>query len=74
MTLLSKDGFDAAMTFKGTLDREVFEVYLRNFLAPTLKVGDIVIMDNSSVHTAKGVLQPIFDKGALVLFLPKYSA
>jgi len=73
ISTLGRDGFDATLTFKGTLNKEGFEVYLQNYLVPTLKFGDVVVMDNSSVHTAKGVLQSIFDKGAVVLFLPKYS-
>lgn len=70
---LCKDGINAPMTFKGTLDKEVFQPYIRDFLAPTLNHGDIVIMDNCSVHKVKDILNPIYEKGATVLFLPPYS-
>jgi len=73
ISTLCENGFEASMTFKGTLNKDLFKVYIKECLVPTLKSGDIVVMDNSSVHTAKGVLQPIYDKGAAVLFLPKYS-
>lgn len=73
ISTICKDGFEAPMTFKGTLNTAVFEVYIKDCLAPTLKNGDIVVMDNASVHKVKGVLQPIYDKGATVLFLPPYS-
>jgi transposase len=70
---LGRDGFSATFTFKGTLNKEGFEAYIQNYLVPTLQFGDVVVMDNSSVHTAKGVLQSLFDMGVKVLFLPKYS-
>jgi transposase len=73
ISTMDLNGFDATMVFEGTLNKILFAQYLKSFLAPTLSSGDIVVMDNSSVHTAKDVLQPIYDAGATVLFLPKYS-
>ena len=70
---LCKDGFNVPMTFKGTLNKDVFEPYIKHFLAPTLNPGDIVVMDNCSVHRAKDILNPIYERGATVLFLPPYS-
>lgn len=70
---LCEDGINAPMTFKGTLDKEVFSPYIKDFLAPTLNEGDIVVMDNYSVHKVKDILNPIYEKGATVLFLPPYS-
>ena len=70
---LCEDGINAPMTFKGTLDQDVFRPYINDFLAPTLNSGDIVIMDNYSVHTVKDILNPIYERGATVLFLPPYS-
>jgi transposase len=59
--------------FKGTLDGELFKTYVKEALSPTLKKGDIVIMDNLSCHKVKGALEPIYEKGAEVIFLPPYS-
>lgn len=73
ISTLCENGFEAPMTFEGTLNKDLFEIYIRDCLVPTLKSGDIVVMDNSSVHKARGVLQPIYDIGATVLFLPAYS-
>lgn len=73
ISVLGTEGFAAPMTYDGTMNKTLFSAYLKECLAPTLQTGDIVIMDNSSVHTAKGILQPIYDVGATVLFLPKYS-
>ena len=58
------------MTYRGALNAEVFKAYIERFLAPTLKPGDKVVMDNLSSHKVKGVLKPVFDAGATVLFLP----
>lgn len=66
-------GHTAPLIFKGTLNGEFFSAYIKQCLAPTLKEGDVVIMDNCSSHKVKGVLQPIFDMKASVLFLPPYS-
>jgi len=67
------DGTQTPFMFKGTLNGEVFTVYVKEVLAPTLKVGDIVILDNLPSHKVKGALEPIYQKGATVLFLPPYS-
>ena len=57
----------------GALNGTIFLEYIRNDLAPTLKQGDIVIMDNLRVHKVAGVRQAIEEKGAAVLYLPPYS-
>jgi len=70
---LGTDGINAPMTYNGTLNTEIFKPYIEHFLAPTLKPGDVVIMDNCSVHKVEGSLQPIYARGAEVMFLPPYS-
>jgi transposase len=70
---LGLDGICAPMMFKGTLDGDFFGGYVEHVLAPTLSRGDIVVMDNCSAHLASGVLDPIYEKGASVVFLPQYS-
>ena len=57
----------------GALNGTIFLEYIRNDLAPTLRQGDIVIMDNLRVHKVAGVRQAIEEKGASVLYLPPYS-
>lgn len=67
---------DASMVHKeitGSLNGAAFLEYIQNDLAPTLKQGDIVIMDNLRVHKVAGVREAIEEKGALVLYLPPYS-
>ena len=70
---LGLNGIVAPLVYKGTLNGDFFHAYLEQCLAPALKKGDTVIMDNCSAHTAKNVLMPLFDKGINVVFLPVYS-
>ena len=67
------DGGQAPLMFKGTLDGELFAAYTEKILAPTLREGDIVVMDNLSPHKVAGALGPIYRKGASAMFLPPYS-
>ncbi|MGH7937703.1 MAG: IS630 family transposase [Bryobacteraceae bacterium] len=67
------DGSTACMTIDGATDTEVFRTYVRSVLRPTLRPGDIVIMDNLSPHKSELTLSLILEAGAQVLFLPPYS-
>jgi len=67
------NGVVAPLTYKGTLNGEFFGGYVEQCLSPCLKTGDIVIIDNLSAHKVKGVLNPLYNKGVTVLFLPPYS-
>lgn len=67
------DGSTAAMAIEGATDTEVFRAYVRSVLCPTLRAGDIVIMDNLSPHKNDLTLALIEQAGASVLFLPAYS-
>jgi transposase len=67
------DGTLVPFTYEGTLDGPLFLTYVSEFLAPTLKDGDVVIMDNGSAHKVKGVVEAIEKMGAYVLYLPTYS-
>jgi transposase len=59
--------------FEGSLNGEIFIKYVSEFLAPTLKEGDVVVMDNLSSHKVSGAIEPIIAAGATVLYLPPYS-
>jgi transposase len=76
MTILSSlriDGTTETLVFDGALDGEMFEEYVRKCLAPTLKEGDIVVMDNLSSHKREGLNELVQEKGARVVYLPAYS-
>jgi len=70
---LSTEGIRAAMSVEGATDGAAFETYVERFLAPTLKAGEVVVMDNLQVHKSTRVRKLIEAKGAEVLFLPPYS-
>ena len=62
-----------SMSMEGSSDTISFGLYMRNVLAPQLKSGQIVIMDNLSVHRSKGVRELIEEKGCQLWLLPSYS-
>ena len=66
-------GLDALMTVEGATDGEVFKVYVEAVLGPTLRRGDIVVMDNLGAHKVSGVREAIEGRGAKVIYLPPYS-
>lgn len=67
------DGSTACMTISGATDTEVFRAYVAEVLGPTLRPGDVVIMDNLAPHKSEPTLEIIARAGAEVLFLPAYS-
>lgn len=71
---LSWQGVQAAWLLPGAMDREAFDVYIAQGLAPTLRRGDIVLMDNLSAHTGPRTRQFIEATGAQLEFLPPYSS
>jgi transposase len=70
---LRHDRIDAPWLLEGSIDGETFRIYLEEVLVPTLKPGDIVIMDNLGSHKGKAVRQLIRAAGAKLFLLPKYS-
>jgi transposase len=63
----------APFVCEGAMNGETFKAYIEQFLAPTLKRGDIVFMDNASVHKVDGVEEAIEARGAIPFYLPAYS-
>ena len=61
------------MTIEGAADTEVFQAYVRCVLGPSLRPGDIVILDNLSPHKSESTLGLIRQAGAEIRFLPAYS-
>lgn len=70
---LSRRGLEAPMTVEGATDGEVFSAYVKRVLCPTLKRGDIVVMDNLRAHKVSGIREAIAARGAKVLYVPPYS-
>ena len=67
------NGVIAPMVLDGPINREAFLAYAGQFLAPALKPGDIVIMDNLPAHKGEAVRSAIEASGATLRFLPPYS-
>ena len=70
---ISLEGVDAAMSFEGAVNGDIFRVFVEQVLAPTLCEGDVVLMDNLSSHKVKGIEEAIQLRGAQLLYLPPYS-
>jgi hypothetical protein len=68
ISVLGLEGFRASMVFKGTLNGEVFGYYVSEVLAPVLRAGDVLVLDNLSVHRVKGVLLPLLSMGVVVVY------
>jgi len=67
------NGWRGFMTLQAATDREVFRAYVVQLLAPNLRRGDIVVMDNLAAHKDAAAIAAIRRAGADVLFLPPYS-
>ena len=66
-------GMVAPFVLEGAMDGPMFLAYVRQGLAPTLKRGEIVLMDHLPVHKVAGVEEAIEAAGATLIYLPKYS-
>ena len=73
LAALRNDRIEAPCLFDGPINGERFRAYVEQFLVPTLKPGDVVILDNLGSHKGKAVRKAIRDVGARLVFLPKYS-
>ncbi|MEP7453337.1 IS630 family transposase [Phyllobacterium sp. SB3] len=70
---LRHDALTAPWVIPGAMDREAFNIYIETQLAPTLAPGDVVILDNLSVHKSAKAEAAVRQRGAWMLFLPQYS-
>jgi transposase len=70
---LRTDGLTAPFVFDGATDAAAFETYVEKVLAPQLRPGDCVVMDNLAAHKAAGIVPAITRAGATVAYLPPYS-
>jgi transposase len=70
---LRRTGMVAPCVLDGPINGESFLAYVEQFLVPTLRSGDVVIMDNLGSHKRPGVREAIEQAGAHLLYLPPYS-
>ncbi len=73
LAALRHDRVEAPWLLEGPINGESFRLYVDQVLIPTLRPGDIVIMDNLSSHKSSAVRRAIRAAGAKLFFLPKYS-
>ena len=70
---LTTRGMIAPFVLDGPINRSAFETYVERVLAPELRQGDIVVMDNLSSHKGPKVRERVEAAGASLLYLPPYS-
>lgn len=70
---LRHDGLTAPLVVDGAMNGDVFLAYVQQQLAPTLRPGDVVVMDNLPAHKKAGVREAIESCGATLVYLPPYS-
>lgn len=73
LAALRCDRIDAPCVIDGPINGARFTAYVEQFLAPTLRSGDIVIMDNLGSHKGQAIRRALRTVGAKLLFLPPYS-
>jgi transposase len=67
------EGMGPSLAVEGATNREVFETYVERVLTPTLRRGQVVVMDNLSAHKGERVRELIEKRGCKLLYLPPYS-
>ncbi len=70
---MSMEGMGPCLTVEGSTTSEVFEAYLEQVLAPSLRSGQVVVMDNLTAHKGERVRELIEARGCELLYLPPYS-
>ena len=70
---ITRRGLGPCLAVEGSTTREVFEAYLEHVLAPSLRPGQVVVMDNLSAHKGERVRELIEGRGCNLLYLPPYS-
>ena len=70
---LRPHGITAPAVFDGPIDNDSFRAYVEQVLVPTLRRGDVVVLDNLAVHKQPEVRAAIEAAGARIRFLPPYS-
>ena len=73
LAALRHDSVQAPWLIDGPISGERFRLYVEKLLVPTLRGGDIVVMDNLGSHKGDAVRRAIRSAGARLFFLPKYS-
>jgi transposase len=73
LSSMSVEGMGPSLAVEGATNREVFETYVEQILQPTLRRGQVVVMDNLTAHKGERVRELIEDQGCELMYLPPYS-
>ena len=73
LSSMSLEGIGPSLTVEGATTSRVFETYVEKVLAPSLKEGQVVVMDNLGAHRPKRVRELIEERGCELVYLPAYS-
>jgi transposase len=73
LSSMSLEGMGPTLTVEGSTTSVVFETYVEQVLAPTLRRGQVVVMDNLSAHKPKRIRELIEQRGCELVYLPSYS-
>ncbi|MCA1642762.1 MAG: IS630 family transposase [Acidobacteria bacterium] len=73
ISALSLEGAQATMTVEGAVDTDTFNAYIEQVLRPTIRPGDVIVLDNLSAHRASRLEDVAQECGAQVLWLAPYS-
>ena len=70
---LRLSGMTAPWVLDGPMDGDAFRTYVEHVLAPTLRRGDVVVLDNLPAHKVTGIREAIAERRAQIFYLPPYS-
>jgi transposase len=73
LTSLHREGMGPSMAVEGATTSRVFETYVERLLAPALRPGQVVVMDNLGAHRPRRIRELIEERGCELLYLPPYS-
>ena len=73
LSSMSTEGMGPSLTVEGATTSLVFEAYVERVLAPTLRKGQVVVMDNLSAHKGERIRELIEGRGCELVYLPSYS-
>ncbi len=73
LSSMSVEGMGPSLTVEGATTSVVFEAYVEQVLAPSLRSGQVVVMDNLSAHKGERVKEMIEQRGCQLIYLPSYS-
>lgn len=73
LSSMSTEGMGSSLSVEGATTSVVFEAYVEQVLAPTLRKGQVVVMDNLSAHKGERIRELIEERGCELIYLPSYS-